>query len=201
MTRIRTQFHDLLAQTAEATPGRPALTYKDRTVTYAQVWELTRAVGAQFAGLGLGRGDRVAIYLEKRLETVAAIFAASVVGGIFVPINHILKPPQVGHILRDSGARVLVTSADRLAQLAGVLADTDIADVIVVDTPGTAAPDGIAVHPWPDADADADAAAGIPAPTTIDVDPAAILYTSGSTGKPKGVVLSHRNLIVGAESV
>jgi acyl-CoA ligase (AMP-forming) (exosortase A-associated) len=100
----------------------------------------------------------------------------------------------VGHILADSGARVLVTSADRLALLREVLPDT-VADVVVVgelppaeETPRT--------HPWPAAGGDL----VVPAPA-VDVDPAAILYTSGSTGKPKGVVLSHRNLIVGAESV
>ena len=64
--------------------------------------------------LGLARDDRVGIYLDKRIETVAAIFGTSAAKGVFVPINHILKAPQVGYILRDCDVRVLVTSQDRL---------------------------------------------------------------------------------------
>jgi acyl-CoA ligase (AMP-forming) (exosortase A-associated) len=193
---VRTHLHDLLAQSAAASPEHPAVTYKDVTVTYAELWSQARAAAGLLRVLGIERGDRVAIYLEKRLETVVALFAAGIADGVFVPVNHILKPPQVGHILRDSGARVLVTSADRLSQLRTVLPDSEVADVIVVGALPASAPEGLALHAWQDA-----ASIDIPVPASIDLDPAAILYTSGSTGKPKGVVLSHRNLIVGAESV
>lgn len=195
---IRTAFHHLLSGAATATPDAPALSYKDSTVSYAEAWRSAEAAAAQLIDIGLGRGDRVAIYLEKRLETVSAIFSATAAGGMFVPINHVLKPLQVGHILVDSGARILVTSADRLAQLAETLPATAVEDVVIVGPSPKAIPDGIRVHSW---DEGQDAGGRPPASPAIDVDPAAILYTSGSTGKPKGVVLSHRNLIVGAESV
>ncbi|WP_116950086.1 acyl-CoA ligase (AMP-forming), exosortase A system-associated [Jiangella endophytica] len=194
---IRTGFHDLLGQAAAARPDAPALTYRNQTVSYADVWRTAQAAAAQLAGLGLRRGDRVAIYLEKRIETVAAFVAVSAAGGVFVPVNHVLKAAQVGHILADSGATVLVTSADRLGQLGSVLPTTAVTDVVVVGD-GAAPAAGHRVHGW---DAGQEAG-GEPDPSpAIDVDPAAILYTSGSTGRPKGVVLSHRNLIVGAESV
>ena len=192
---MRTNFHHLVADAAHTTPHAPALTYKNRTVSYAETWRQVDAVAAQLQSLGLNRGDRVAIYLEKRIETVVAIFASSAAGGVFVPINHVLKALQVGHIVADSGARFLVTSADRLTMLAASLPES-VEHVVVV---GGSASDGAGygAHAW--------AESGHCAPTTgavpIDLDPAAILYTSGSTGRPKGVVLSHRNLIVGAESV
>ncbi|GGD75659.1 acyl-CoA ligase (AMP-forming), exosortase A system-associated [Microbacterium murale] len=195
---IRTAFHHLLSEAASTTPDAPALTYKDETVSYDAVWTATQSAAAQLNGLGLDGGDRVAIYLEKRLETVFAIFATSAAGGLFVPINHALKPTQVGHILADSGARVLVTSADRLSQLLETLSATAVADVVIVGSPPAITPEGIRLHQWDDGQR----AGGQPLTTeVIDVDPAAILYTSGSTGRPKGVVLSHRNLLVGAESV
>jgi len=195
---MRSNIHHLLAERAVSHPHDPALTYQATTQTYADAWRSALAAAGQLQGLGLQREDRVAIYLEKRLELVAAIFATSAAGGIFVPINHVLKAPQVGHILADSGARILITSADRLAQLTGVLGGTDVAQVIVVGDSIPEASGDHGLHSW-----NAGQAAPIePAPTrTIDIDPAAILYTSGSTGKPKGVVLSHRNLIAGAESV
>lgn len=194
---MRTRVHDLLAQAAATAAERPALTYKTSTVGYGELWGRTLSVGAQLAELGVEPGDRVAIYLEKRIETVIALFAASVAGGVFVPVNHVLKPAQVGHILRDSGARILITSADRLGQLTGELAGTAVAGVILVGEPADVSLGGPAVHRWSGDQPSTE----VPPVRAIDVDPAAILYTSGSSGKPKGVVLSHRNLIVGAESV
>jgi len=199
MTPARSHVHDLLAQAAASTPDATALTYRDDSVTYAQAWAMVRAAAAQLQQLGLERGDRVALYLDKRIETVAAMFATSVAGGLFVPINHVLKPAQVAHILGDSGARILITSADRLGQLAQELADaTLVSEVVVVGKAPDDPPAAPRVHLWDDGQ---DAAAEPRDSGTIDVDPVAILYTSGSTGRPKGVVLSHRNLIAGAESV
>lgn len=194
---MRTNFHHLVEDAAKRTPDAPALTYRDRTVSYAETWRQVNAIARQLQGLGLQRGDRFAIYLEKRIETVVAIFAGSAAGGVFVPINHVLKPLQVGHILADSGARFLVTSADRLALLTASLPES-VEHLIVV---GGTAPDAATyrAHRWAEPEGNVPPVAATPA--AIDIDPAAILYTSGSTGKPKGVVLSHRNLIVGAESV
>jgi acyl-CoA ligase (AMP-forming) (exosortase A-associated) len=198
MTPIRTNVHHLLSGAATAAPDAPALTYRSETVSYAQTWSRVASLAAQLRRVGLHRGERVAIYLEKRIETVVALFAASAAGGVFVPINHVLKPAQVGHILGDSGARILVTSADRLRLLGQTLPLTRVEHVIVLGDRPAGENGGYRLHAW-----------GEPFPTSpefiepaaIDVDPAAILYTSGSTGTPKGVVLSHRNLLVGAESV
>lgn len=197
MTPARTCLHHLLSQAAAATPDAPALSYRNTTVSYAQTWRMARATATQLQSLGLQRGDRVAIYLEKRFETVTSIFAVSAAGGVFVPINHVLKAAQVGHILGDSGAAVLITSAGRLGQLTEVLAASAVKQVILVDEAAPQPAAAFQVHRW----ADGQPATGDPPSPSIDIDPAAILYTSGSTGKPKGVVLSHRNLIVGAESV
>lgn len=198
---MRTAFHHLLSTTAARSPDRPALTYKSETLTYAGVAAQVANVSSQLRELGLGRGDRVAIYLEKRIETVVAMFAISSARGIFVPVNHVLKAQQVGHILGDSGARVLVTTADRLAHLATILPASAVEHVVLVGAPASTASAGVVVHPWPTSDRDESSAAATIGDEPIDIDPAAILYTSGSTGSPKGVVLSHRNLIVGAESV
>lgn len=195
---MRTAVHDLLREQAEIRPEAPALTYQGTTVCYAELWDSVCAMADRLGELRLNRGDRVAIYLEKRIEVVVAMFAVSLSGGVFVPINHVLKAPQVAHILGDSGARLVVTSVDRLSGLDAVLQNSDVVDAIVVggETAEPAILPGLTVHPWPQAPTTEATAADV-----IDLDPAAILYTSGSTGRPKGVVLSHRNLIVGAESV
>lgn len=193
-----TVWHELLETQARVRADAPALSYKSQTLRYGELWDLVSQVGGALAGLGVAREDRVAVFLEKRPETVAAFLGASVAGGAFVPVNPLLKPPQVAHILSDCAARVLVTSAARLELLRDVLHGCpDLEQIVVVDGPVTA-PVDVPTHDW----AELLAAAPQAAPAGgIDLDVAAILYTSGSTGLPKGVVLSHRNLVVGAQSV
>jgi acyl-CoA ligase (AMP-forming) (exosortase A-associated) len=199
---MRSQIHQLVAEAAAARADASALTFQDVTVSYAQLWREVASFGAALSGLGLGRGDRVAVYVEKRIETVSALFGTSAAGGVFVPVNPLLRPKQVGYLLRDCDARILVTSPERLALLRDELEECKSVEQVML-VGGSPAPADEAgwrygVSHW---------AAGEHAPLTatatgvIDADMAAILYTSGSTGRPKGVVLSHRNLIAGAESV
>jgi acyl-CoA ligase (AMP-forming) (exosortase A-associated) len=146
--------------------------------------------------LGVQRGERVAVYLDKRFETVITSFGAPAAGAVFVPINPLLKPEQVGYILRDCNVRVLVTSAERLQPLAETLRDCPDLRHLVVTGPETAQ-QALPTHAWSNL-LEAPAHAGH---RVIDTDMTAILYTSGSTGRPKGVVLSHRNMVAGAKSV
>jgi acyl-CoA ligase (AMP-forming) (exosortase A-associated) len=194
--------HDFISQAASRAPEGEALAYGRRRMCYA---ELAHAIGLAAGGFlasGISRGDRVAVYLEKRVETVVAMFGATAAGGVFVPVNPLLKPAQVAFILNDCNAGVLVTSVDRFRLLQSALpACPDLHTVLVIDAdeqcslPGTPA---LRIMPWEKTLACAAPAEGY---RLIDTDMAAILYTSGSTGKPKGVVLSHRNLVVGATSV
>ena len=84
---MHTQLHDIVADSARRHPGAPAVTFKDTTVTYAELWDRVTAVATGLRRLGLDRGDRVGVYLDKRIETVASIFGASAAGGVFVPVN------------------------------------------------------------------------------------------------------------------
>jgi acyl-CoA ligase (AMP-forming) (exosortase A-associated) len=193
-------IHEFIFASAARTPAAEALVYGARRLSYA---ELAGAVaGARHALLdqGLERGARVAVYLEKNIENVAAMFGAAAAGAVFVPVNPLLKGEQVGYILADCNVRVLVTSADRLRLLTEVLpACPDLHTVFVTGAPAELPALGrIAVRRWDEAVAAAPERAGH---RVIDGDMAAILYTSGSTGKPKGVVLAHRNMVAGAQSV
>ncbi|SEL62502.1 acyl-CoA ligase (AMP-forming), exosortase A-associated [Roseateles sp. YR242] len=189
----------LLLHSAERDPAAPALRDGARTLNYGELASQTEALAHGLLSLGLGRAERVGIYLDKRLETVVASFATPAAGGVFVPINPILKAEQVGFIVRDCDVRVLITSRERLAALQPVLAQCpSLRQVVLVDPPAEAPEGGQAG--WIRYADLLDAAPQTPH-RVIDTDMVAILYTSGSTGRPKGVVLSHRNMVAGARSV
>ena len=191
-------LHELLVASADRTPAATAIKYRKTEVSYGDLATLAGNFARGLVGHGLARQERVGVYLPKRVETVTTIFGATLAGGVFVPVNPLLKPPQVGHILRDCAVRVLVTTAKRVGELAEELARCpELRTLIVVDGQVPAPLPGKAVVAW-----EAFLASGSGRlHRVIDTDMAAILYTSGSTGKPKGVVLSHKNMVTGARSV
>lgn len=197
--RDSTLLPELIARAAERAPTAPALTYGKATLSYGELQDSVSRFASGLIGLGLARGERVAIYLEKRFETVIASFGTPAAGGVFVPLNPLLKADQVGYIMRDCNVRVLVTSPERLALLQETLpACHDLRHVVVLDAADPLPALGaLNVLRWSTL-LDAPQAVGH---RVIDTDVVGILYTSGSTGKPKGVVLSHRNMVAGAKSV
>ncbi len=192
-------LHHLIEDSAQTEPDARALTSGEIHLSYGELQHHLQSIATGLQALDLKPGDRVAVYLPKQTETVLALFGSAQAGGIFVPINPLLKPAQVTHILDDCGATMLVTSVDRAALLADVLpARKSLQHLIITD--GSVQPEVfpfLTVTDW-----QALQSGNGPVYTHITENSvAAILYTSGSTGLPKGVVLSHRNLVLGAKSV
>lgn len=194
-------IHEFVSNAAQVTPDAPALLFKDQTLSYAQLEDSVQQAAQGFLSQGIGPGERIAVYLPKQPETVFTLFGAAAAGAAFVPVNPILKPKQLAHILPDCQVRVLVTSLARLEGLRAVLQDCpDLQAIVLVDEnlPQDIEPTPIPVIGYADFVA---TKTRLPAHKRIDTDMTAILYTSGSTGNPKGVILSHRNMVAGANSV
>ena len=162
----------------------PALLLRSGPLSY----EALRARVARLAGwlstVVPEQGARVACWLPKSELACLLPLAAARAGLVFVPINPLLKRSQVAHILADSGAKLLIGNAARLATLEA----SDLAGAAAIEEPVVRASLDNAK----------------PLSRASNHDPASlvqILYTSGSTGKPKGVMLSHTNLWLGAVSV
>ena len=192
-------LHQLILASAQRDAEAPALSFGAEHRSYGQLAADIQAFASGLRQLGLERSERVGIYLDKRIETVVGMFGAAAAGGVFVPVNPILKAEQVGYILQDCNVRVLLTTPERFTALVGALGTChDLRHVVLTGTP-TELPSlpGASVHHL----SDLLAAPATPGHRIIDADMAAILYTSGSTGRPKGVVLSHRNMVAGAKSV
>ncbi len=195
-----TLLHELIEVSSRRDEHAVALTYDDSSWSYGELHDNVRRFASGLVEVGLERSGRVAIYLEKRFETVVASFGAAAAGGVFVPLNPLLKSDQVGFILSDCAVRVLVTSPQRLPLILTALEKcAELRHVVLtgVLTEPVTMPAHVQCHDW----AQWMQPGARQGHRVIDADMTAILYTSGSTGRPKGVVLSHRNMVVGAKSV
>jgi len=192
-------LHQLILRAAKRTPQANALLFKKEVLDYQALANGIEETASGLIELGLRANERVAIYLPKRFESVFSFFGAAMAGGVFVPVNPLLKPEQVGYILQDCNVRILVTSSDRLKQLGDTLEQChDLQHIVLVDNklPDTT-PKLQSCITWEEFIR----STGNLCHNRIDADMVSILYTSGSTGKPKGVVLSHKNMVTGAKSV
>ncbi|MEZ5739749.1 MAG: AMP-binding protein [Burkholderiaceae bacterium] len=193
-------LHDLLTRQHE----NPAIALRDagHAMSYQAMHRHAVAIAHRLLANGVSPGDRVAIYLPKGLLECCALFAASLAGAVFVPVNPLLKGPQLAHIVGDCEARVLIADDALWAAAQADLAGAGLAPVVlpasslsIDDSPPFAGgPDG-------DAGRQSDPALAAATARVLGEDLAAILYTSGSTGRPKGVMLTHANLLAGARIV
>lgn len=168
-------------------PDKVALIHGDRsTITYGEFADATDRISAALRQRGVGRGDAVAYLGENSPEFLQVMFGAAQVGAVFVPVNTRLAPPEIAHVVADSGARMLFHDPDLAAPVAAAVPAAGAPHVIATGE-GTADRPGLARL--------ARAAAGFAGPVDTDHrDPAAIIYTSGTTGRAKGAVLTHGNL-------
>ena len=138
-------LHELVRAGATRSPGSTALTVGTVHSSYGELSAAVDAFASGLLDLGLERAGRVAIWLEKRFETVVASFAAPAAGGVFVPLNPLLKPEQVAYIASDCSAAILVTSPERLDLLLPMLARCPTLRHIVLTDPAPR-PEGLLPH-------------------------------------------------------
>jgi acyl-CoA synthetase (AMP-forming)/AMP-acid ligase II len=177
---------------------RPAIVFRDRETSYADLAERVNRLAAALQSRGVGFGDRVAYLGNNHPSFVECLFAVTLIGAIFVPLNTRLSAAELGYQVGDCGARVLIANSSQAA-LAGQLAAD--AALIVTGDPGASVPEpGGVFEAYEELIATA-RPADLRVPAVSLADRAIIVYTSGTTGRAKGAVLSHGNLTWNAINV
>jgi len=182
-----------LRESARRGPGKPAVILGETRISYAQLDALSDRVAAHLTAAGLAPGDRVGLQLPNIPQFVIAYFGILKAGGVVVPMNPLLKAPEIEFQLRDSGARALVTFGAFLDEAAKAAESAEVGSLYVVTDSG---------EPRAGLAFDALLAGDPPGPQLAAVSPASpavIIYTSGTTGTPKGAVLSHFTLYMNAD--
>ena len=173
------------------------LIYEDERVSFAAWHRAVAALAAELRALGVTKGDRVALVSRNLPEWPVAFFAVTVLGAICVPLNAWWTGAELVYGLNNSGSKLVICDAERLARIEPHRAELPALETIIVSRL-TNVPAGVlrledligTSAQWaglPDAD--------LPPADLAPDDPATILYTSGTTGHPKGALGTHRNLV------
>ena len=185
-------FYAMIEHHAKVQGKKTAIFLDDQKVSYEILLQKADCFAGYLHQHGIKSQDRVALFLRNSIEFVVSMIAISKLGAIIVPINTFLKEDELGYILKDSGATLLIASSihevvvrkacsEELAKhiiWEGELHNSDTRNVLFSDTLKATCTSEVA-------------------PVEID-DTAVIIYTSGTTGKPKGAMLSYRNIFSNA---
>jgi fatty-acyl-CoA synthase len=184
------------------TSADPAFVFDGSPVSRAEFSEEVAQTTAWLAAQGIGKGDVVAVWLINRVEWITLLFAAARLGAIVAAVNTRYRSAEVAHLLKLSGAKLLVVEAAfRSIDFASILADIARDEVPALQKLAVVGADTISVQ-WPCVRFDAFDKAYPPAPTQSDIDLPVLLYTtSGTTRGPKLVAHSQRTLATHAKSV
>ncbi len=201
-------LHEVLRDHARRQPGKAAYLWYGRAISYGELDRMSDAFAARLARLGVGKGDRVALYLGNCPQYAVAHFAVQKLGAIVGPCGPLFKAHELAHQLADMGAEVIVAAAHLHPVIAEVRARTALRHVFLTGH-GDLLPPGPSIDVPPELRAPAPrpegtedlleaiaAERGAPPRPELSLDDVALLtYTSGTTGLPKGAMLTYRNAL------
>jgi long-chain acyl-CoA synthetase len=183
----------ILTETAALTPDKPAALYDGGQLSYRELDELSDRVAVGLEKAGIEPGDPVAMQLPNIPQFLIAYFGILKAGAIVVPLNPLLKAPEMAFHLGDSRAKILITWEGVLAEAAKGAEAAGVTDIYAVghaeDAPGAVPFERLLAVP---------AQGHVMASRTL-TDTAVIVYTSGTTGRPKGAELTHMQLYMNAD--
>jgi long-chain acyl-CoA synthetase len=215
-----TSLLDLIETSFKEFPNNQAYTNMDKVLTFGKLDELSRNFAAYLQGVGLKKGDRIAVQMPNVLQYPVVMFGALRAGLVIVNTNPLYTPREMQHQFNDSGAKAIVIMANFAANLEKIIDKTQIKNIIVTEIGDLLGfPKKLIVNAvvkyvkkmvpsynLPDVTSFSGAlrigeGLSFQRPNVTGIDIAFIQYTGGTTGVSKGAMLSHRNLIANVEGV
>lgn len=194
-------LHHLLRHSAESYPDNVAVTFKEKSVTYAELNRQSNRLALTLQQSGVGKGDRVGILVPKSIEQIVSLFGIVKSGAIYVPLDPAAPVGRINYMIRHCGIECLVTAPGHLNTVLASLEDTSAINRIIVIGKGcgqlTLGHNRVKCLSL-DVEAEGEGSE-FQAEDLSDSSPAYILHTSGSTGNPKGVAISHLNALTFVE--
>jgi amino acid adenylation domain-containing protein len=189
-------LHRLLQRSAEDRPEQVAVEDGARAISYAELDARSSQVAHLLQELGVSKGDRVGLYLNKSLESIVGIYGILKAGAAYVPFDAQAPLARLAYIAGNCGIRVMLTGTEKSGTWAELVSEDSAIDALVALNGQALRPEdlpsGVMVLSASAVDDQPETASHV---EVIDIDLAYILYTSGSTGVPKGVMLSHLNAL------
>ena len=183
----------ILRETAAASPDKPVAIYEGAKMTYRELDARSDQLAASLRASGIEPGDAVAVQLPNIPHFLIAYFGILKAGAVVVPINVLLKAPEVAYHLSDSGAKILITWEGVLPDAAKGAAEAGVSEIYALGH----APDSAGAMPFERLLATPPER--FPLAPRDQTDTAVIIYTSGTTGRPKGAQLTHMQLYMNAD--
>ncbi|HEX8302259.1 class I adenylate-forming enzyme family protein [Sphingomonas sp.] len=186
----------LLAQMVRAYGAREFTVYEDERITYEANYRATSHIAHKLIGMGVKKGDRIALAMRNLPEWPAIFFAGASIGAIMVPLNAWWTGGELEYALNDSGAKLLFVDGERHERLKDCYTKLPALERVVVsrakgELDGSASRLEVLIGTRSDWASLEDI--GFPDVEIAPDDDATIFYTSGTTGSPKGALGTHRN--------
>ena len=177
-----------VTRSAERVPDQEAVRFAGQSLTYEELAAKSNSLAHVLLEIGVGRGDRVGIFMNKGLESAVSVYGIMKAGAAYVPLDPFAPVDRLNYAIRDCGIRFLVTNTTKSRALRQILARENPLSTLV------GIPDGEVPLPSVPWDEVYRAPTGdVPDSGLTEQDLAYILYTSGSTGDPKGIMHTHRS--------
>jgi acyl carrier protein len=189
-------LHDLVFRHARVQPDATALIHGSRSMSYAALAQRSNAVASTLRSLGVRRGDRVALFMRRGFDSVAAMFGIMQAGAAYVPFDSSEPAARLATIIEDCELDHVIVDAHHHEALALVVRDCGRRLQVIG---GPAGVENITPTPWAAVDQHDHAQAACVDTAVIEQDPSVIFFTSGTTGKPKGVPHDHRSMLSNVE--
>ncbi len=182
----------ILSETARSAPDKPVATFTGGQLTYRELDQASDRLAGSLTAIGIKPGDPVALQLPNIPQFLVSYFGILKAGGIVVPLNVMLRAPEVAFHLGDCGARVLITWEGVLAEAAKGAEAAGLDQIYAVGHAGDS--QALPFERLLDV-----AVPHFEMVTRQPMDTAVIIYTSGTTGRPKGAELTHMQLYMNAD--